>query len=325
MHLEDLKHYDDEEPETLHCLAYAILLDDPSQNNITCPWNWKEDAMAVLNDTISKRLAGISSKAKQGGLGYHDMILMSAKVLQEAGVTEEQARILMHKASASVKRRPLQPGEINKAIKWAYNSDARPSEYKARYVLTDWPLISEYKDTMTVDQMSSKSSTKPQSTNQVLVDLFDADEKIYLTDDPRAPGTIFNPSLGDDYSKFKYICPSPLIDENGSRVKENIKLHKYIVYESDLDGIAHNFDLQAGLICKLETILPLVMVVHSGNKSLHGWFKCAGHEPGTIEEFIKMGIRLGADSSVFRPNQLVRTPLVMRENGNLQDIIYYAG
>ena len=35
------------DPEVAHCLAHASLLDDPKQNNIDCPWEWRNSAVPV--------------------------------------------------------------------------------------------------------------------------------------------------------------------------------------------------------------------------------------------------------------------------------------
>lgn len=277
------------------------------------------------NHHTSKRLAGIKEKGQTGNLGYHDMILMSAKVLQESGLTMSDARELMQEASKSVTRRPLQHSEIEKALEWAFSQKSDSPGYRAiKKYTTDWNLVQEFSGCLSFDNLSATSDIKPKTTVKALIDLFEPNDHIFMCEDPRKPGVVVIPQHGDIFDKYKYICPSPLDDPNGGRVKANIKIHKYIIYESDIEGIAYNFDLQSGLISRLMKILPLKMVVHSGNKSLHAWFNCAGQDPERLQEFTKMGILLGADSAVFRPNQLVRTPLVYRDNETIQDIIYYA-
>jgi hypothetical protein len=65
------------------------------------------------------------------------------------------------------------------------------------------------------------------------------------------------------------------------------------------------------------------MVLHSGNKSLHGWFSCQGADTETHHEFFKYAVSLGADRATWRLNQLVRLPDGQRDNGKRQQVLYW--
>jgi len=332
MHLENWSRYD-EEIETDTCLALANLWDDPHKNNFDCPWDWKGDQMAVIGkEELTKRLKGIERQGIDGKAGYHEIILMVARVLFESGIQAETARDIMYQASESVKRRGLQSSEIENAIKWAFDEKVNNGPRQQKIGI-DTTLIAEYQNTVSLDALEASSDSKPNNMVKVLMDLYGPGRNIFLTDKPMSSGVIVNTSnmsMGNFIDPtgnelVRYICPCPLKDPDGGRVKENIQVHKYIIYESDAEGIKYRFDLQAGLISRLKKILPLKMVVHSGNKSLHAWYECEGQDPEKIQEFMNMGIRLGADPAVFRPNQLVRMPWAFREdNGKEQRIIYYA-
>jgi hypothetical protein len=53
---------------------------------------------------------------------------------------------------------------------------------------------------------------------------------------------------------------------------------------------------------------PLVLVVHSGGKSLHAWLACRGQEDATVHRVFTYAVRLGADPATWTRCQLVRMP-----------------
>src|SRR5262249_7228946 len=52
-------------------------------------------------------------------------------------------------------------------------------------------------------------------------------------------------------------------------------------------------DACAALLYSLGESAPLGLVVHSGGKSLHGWFRVAGAGDGQLERFCSYAMRLG--------------------------------
>jgi hypothetical protein len=68
----------------------------------------------------------------------------------------------------------------------------------------------------------------------------------------------------------------------------------------------------------------LVMVVHSGSKSAHGWYDVRGLDEETdVKEFFDYAIRCGADSRLWLRSQFCRFPNGRREDGRLQPILYF--
>jgi hypothetical protein len=70
--------------------------------------------------------------------------------------------------------------------------------------------------------------------------------------------------------------------------------------------------------------MPLVLVVSSGGKSLHAWWRVFEKTEAQSKAFMRRAVRLGADSQVFDINQFVRMPGGIRDNGNRQTIYYLA-
>jgi hypothetical protein len=83
-------------------------------------------------------------------------------------------------------------------------------------------------------------------------------------------------------------------------------------------------DACAALLLELATYAPLIMVVSSGSKSLHGWFRIKGSTPAKLQAFNHGALRLGACSSTINnPSQFVRMPDGLRDNGKRQLVWYF--
>ena len=73
-------------------------------------------------------------------------------------------------------------------------------------------------------------------------------------------------------------------------------------------------DMCAALLTRLARFAPLALVVHSGGKSLHGWFPCAGIPEDELHDFMRFACQLGADPKTWSPSQFVRMPDGMRRD-----------
>jgi hypothetical protein len=83
-------------------------------------------------------------------------------------------------------------------------------------------------------------------------------------------------------------------------------------------------DLCANLLLRLNRAVPMVMAVHSGGKSVHGWWYCSGQPEPHVKSFHNYAVSLGADPATFRRSQFVRMPDGTRnENGNPQPVLYF--
>lgn len=112
---------------------------------------------------------------------------------------------------------------------------------------------------------------------------------------------------------LQFIVPSPMTAEEGhrksdgkpsQRTLENTGPRRFLVIEFDHGTI----NTHAAVLWHLARLAPLVMVVHSGGKSLHGWFSCAGADEATLLRFMRFAVSLGADHATWTRCQFVRMP-----------------
>lgn len=126
--------------------------------------------------------------------------------------------------------------------------------------------------------------------------------------------------------KLAHITPSPMSAVIGRTKDGHISKHtlsntgprRFLICEFDTG----TQDEQAALLHHLGSYAPMVCVVHSGNKSLHGWFLVHGQPEAKVRKFFRYAVQLGADKQLWTPSQFVRMPDGVRENGNRQTVWY---
>jgi hypothetical protein len=131
-----------------------------------------------------------------------------------------------------------------------------------------------------------------------------------------------------ELSTLQLIVPSPMSaitgrtkdDRESKHTLDNTGDRRFLVIEFDQGGV----DEHAALLLHLAARAPLAIVVHSGNKSLHGWFYCTGQPEKRIECFMGYGVSLRADSLTLTRSQFVMKPDGLRDNGKQQVVYYFA-
>lgn len=127
-------------------------------------------------------------------------------------------------------------------------------------------------------------------------------------------------------AELALIVPSPMTALTGLTKEGRESAHclsntgprRFLIVEFDI-GTA---DEHACLLHHLATMAPLVMAVHSGGKSLHGWFYCAGQTDERLLKFMRYAVGLGADKATWTRSQFVRMPDGTRDNGKRQSVFY---
>jgi hypothetical protein len=126
---------------------------------------------------------------------------------------------------------------------------------------------------------------------------------------------------------LQLIVPSPMSAVLGKRkadgepskhTLDNTGQRRFLVVEFD-HGTA---DEHAAILLHLAGRAPLVLAVHSGGKSLHGWFYCAGQPEDKLRRFMSYAVSLGADPATWSKSQFVRMPAGHRDNDKLQQVFF---
>jgi hypothetical protein len=168
-------------------------------------------------------------------------------------------------------------------------------------------------------------------TPEILPLLFPGDPLICCGGESNSFWTRKLSEFGRSVSTFQFIVPSPMSAPTGkilnpkpggptesAHTKANTGERRFAVIEFD-QGTK---DEQSALIWHLSNYAPLVMVVHSGGKSLHGWFFVQGSSESLIHRFYRYAVSIGADRATHLKSQFVRMPDGRRDNGNRQPVYY---
>lgn len=127
-------------------------------------------------------------------------------------------------------------------------------------------------------------------------------------------------------AQLQYITPSPMSATEGltkegkpsRHTLSNTGARRFLICEFDTGTT----DEHAALLIHLGGYAPLVCVVHSGGKSLHGWFYVHGQPDAKVEKFFRYAVSLGADQATWTPSQFVRMPDGTRDDGNRQTVFF---
>jgi hypothetical protein len=146
---------------------------------------------------------------------------------------------------------------------------------------------------------------------------------------------------------LQFIVPSPMTARQGLTREGKLSAHalsntgprRFLIVEFDFDASNSDEearllerlasegrdvrDLCAALLLHLAEEAPLALAVHSGGKSLHGWFYCPGVPEEKVRGFFNYAVSLGADQANWTPSQFVRMPDGQRENRRRQTVYFF--
>jgi hypothetical protein len=130
-----------------------------------------------------------------------------------------------------------------------------------------------------------------------------------------------------ELSALQLIVPSPMraqsgLTQHGKQSSHALSItgqRRFLVVEFDQGDV----DDHAALLWHLALKAPLAMIVHSGSKSLHGWFFCAGQPEERLRQVMRYCVSLGADRATWSRSQFVRMPDGTREGGKRQVVYYF--
>ena len=99
---------------------------------------------------------------------------------------------------------------------------------------------------------------------------------------------------------------------------DNTGPRRFLVIEFDQGDV----DTHAALLLHLGSFAALVCAVHSGGKSLHGWFYVYGQPEEKVLRFFRYAVSLGADPQMWTRSQFCRMPDGRRSSGERQTVFF---
>jgi hypothetical protein len=122
------------------------------------------------------------------------------------------------------------------------------------------------------------------------------------------------------------IVPSPMTARVGHTQSGKLSGHtlekpgprRFLIIEQDTGAI----DDQAAILLHLAGRAPMAMAVHSGGRSIHGWFYCDGQSEERLLRFMRYAVSMGADRATWTRSQFVRMPDGTRDNAKRQTVYF---
>jgi hypothetical protein len=165
-----------------------------------------------------------------------------------------------------------------------------------------------------------------QRTEEIIDRLFPPDALLCCGASQSAFDTRPREQWRGELAKLQFIVPSPMSAVEGVTKEGKPSRHtlsntgprRFLVCEFDTGAP----DDHAALLLHLATIRHLICAVHSGGKSLHGWFYVYGQPDDTVAKFFRYAVSLGADHATWTRSQFVRMPDGQRDSGARQTVFF---
>lgn len=199
--------------------------------------------------------------------------------------------------------------EIVKTVAKAFNIEAGPHQ-----TAIDWPLP----DPVAIAVICSRTDPLPlkdfgRTPQECLAELWPPEALLCCGPSQDSAKVMACAAwLKEDLQSMQFIVPSRMratwgVTQDGresQRCLTNTGRRQWLVVECD----STTEDQQARILAHLAKVLPLTMVVHSGGKSLHGWFYVEGVDEPALAMVFSRAVQLGADSHTWNRCQWVRMP-----------------
>lgn len=239
----------------------------------------------------------------------------------DAQITGAFLKIHGDLAETEPRRTPIEPRQPK--VSKNYSARAARAVYQARKA--DWDALRKL-----------STAPFPKDSKEVLSTLFRPKDLINMGVGKRETQTMalekwLNQS---GFDRLEFMVPHPMIAKEGvtksgrafrPRTQSNTGPRQRVITDFDIPDM----DWHPSLILELAEYcgeLP-ELVMYSGGKGLHAWWRINGASSSAVLEFENEAVRLGADRILMGESsrmQLCRIPQAIRkENGKVQEIVLW--
>jgi hypothetical protein len=283
------------------------------------------------NEPLPRYILDLLSAVPRRGQGLHQWLFRVARALHKYRTQQEIIELLR----ASTAGEPVKAAEIEDAVVNSAAPECQQPCYSERRVA--WPSLNVGKRNEIIAGgigLAQLRTLSPRSldegeihTDEIIDSLFPGDQWLCCGFSEKKAYTRLRSEWRGKLSEMQLIVPSPMLGKFGAtkdgkksqRSLQNTGPRRFLVIEQD----AGTPDEQTAVLMHLAQRAPLVLAVHSGNKSIHGWFYCEGVPEARLRSFMNYAVSLGADRATWTPAQFVRMPAGNRANGNRQSVYFF--
>jgi len=241
-------------------------------------------------------------------------LFRDACTMKRTGFTPAEQRLVLQ-ARFQDYYRQIEDREIDNAIDNASDDNTpRPRRWPLFDPNAFQAIAAKYPDAMArLRSESPVANPHLLSCGAVIDHFFKESDLLCMAGAGRGSYTKPRPYFRGMEETFPYMVPNPMSKPLGltkkghtyNRCLDNVGPRLRAVIEFDRGTL----DEQAAVHLQLRAFgVPLIMVVFSGSKSLHGWYDVSALSESDLEHFFRYAAYVGADPMTFGRAQLVRTP-----------------
>lgn len=264
---------------------------------------------------LSNKLEKWAAQPLEPGQGLHLDIFRAAIIMLELKYDDRLIFDFLRKACDAVPDRQVPDREITGAITYArarLNGEATGQTWPKFEQAYRAEVVSRFK--VSLQDLVARSEKLSRDPWHYLSRLYRDNDFICLGQTAYEFGTQRRDLWAGPmvHYEYEYISPNPMKFEWGFTKSKEPSMHcldncgpkVFQVVEFDFGGAVEH----AALLRWLATKIPLVLIVFSGGKSLHGWFNVKGRTEADVLAFFHDAVSLGADPKMWSPVQFSRLP-----------------
>lgn len=274
------------------------------------------------------------ASAPRRGEGMNNWLFRVARVLHPFRDQLEIIELLR----AATSGEPIRPGEIERAVGRSKAVAWKPGQSPQDPLqVSAWPKVNEEQREAVVatggglvdlwETSPVRFHDNESYTEEIIDALFTSNTLLCAGRTSSDFATRSREEWHGELASLQLIVPSPMTARIGRTQEGKESAHalsitgprRFLVIEQDGGTI----DEQAALLLHLAARAPLALAVHSGGKSIHGWFYCVGQPEENLRGFMQYAVTLGADRATWSRSQFVRMPDGTRDNGNRQTAYFF--
>lgn len=287
---------------------------------------------AVASD-LPQFVRDLLASPPKRGEGLNLWLFKTARVLHPYRPPGEIVQLL----AAITAGETIKHGEIERAVERSAAVAWQPGQRVALMHAPAWPKVNaEQREAVTATALglvdlweaSPVRFTDTESHSEEIIDrLFPGNPLLCIGKSNSQFATRDRESWRGRLEDMSLIVPSPMSARTGhtqdgnksEHTLENTGPRRFLVIEQDCGSV----DDQSAILLHLATRAPLALAVHSGSKSIHGWFFAAGQPEERLQAFMRYAVSLGADQATWTRSQFVRMPGGTREDGTPQVVYFF--
>lgn len=288
----------------------------------------------ALGPTLPQFVRDLLASPPRRGGGLNLWFYRVARVLHPFRDSAEIVELLRAATAGQRVRR----GEIERAVERSKAKAWKPGEAsQSPAQTTAWPKVNaEQREAVIASGFGLvdlwevspvRFEDNESHTEQIIEALFPGDPLLCAGRSNCEFATRLRSEWRGKLAALQLIVPSPMTARIGhtqdgkesAHTLETTGPRRFLVIEQDGGTI----DEQAAVLVHLAERAPLAVALHSGSKSIHGWFYCVRQAEEKLRGFMRYAVSLGADRSTWTRSQFVRMPDGTRDNGKRQTVYFF--